>query len=210
MSDNGMILHITAAGRAQKAACRLAGLSLPKFSGWVIDQAVTQTIDAPVIDPLYASSKAGETLVYAIDAEAIGIRIVVPPDFSGWVRGIALLTEDGTIYAYQRFAPENNGVYKPGGTAIRQLLILAEDGRESVEFTYSVLDIAALRSQLITEIRDELNIPALAAMLQEAQQTCLIDGNDTTAWTLDGGEPDPQCQIIPVISTIPPIDGGIE
>lgn len=206
MSDNGMILHITAAGRAQKAACRLAGLPLPRFSGWVVDKAVSQTIDAPVLDPLYASTQGGETLVYAIDAEAIGIRIVVPPSFAGWVRGIALLTEDGTVYAYQRFAPENGGVYKPVGTAIRQLLVLAEDGRSSVEFTYSVID----RDVLIDDIRAELNIPALAEMLHQAQQTCLIDGNDTSTWTLDGGEPDPLCQVIPVISTLPPIDGGID
>lgn len=72
------------------------------------------------------------------------------------------------------------------------------------------IDADAIKRTLLTEIRTELNIPALAAMLQQAQQTCLIDGNDTSTWTLDGGEPEPQCQIIPVISTLPPIDGGIE
>lgn len=152
MSNNGMILHITAAGRAQRTNARLNGSQLPRFSGWVVDTATTQNVDAPTLQALYTSTTPGETLVERIDDTAIGVRIIVPPTFAGWVRGIALKTEDGTIYAYARFAPENGGMYKPVGTAIRQLLILAEDGRETVEFTYSVVDVSAL----ITAMTDGL------------------------------------------------------
>lgn len=154
MSNNGMILHITAAGRAQRTDARLNGAVLPRFSGWVVDTATTQDVDAPTLQPLYTSTTAGETLVERIDDTAIGVRIIVPPTFAGWVRGIALLTEDGTIYAYARFAPENGGMYKPVGTAIRQLLIFAEDGRETVEFTYGVVDVSALIAAMTDDLYD--------------------------------------------------------
>lgn len=211
MSDNnGMILHVTAAGRAQRTTCRLEGLPLPKFAGWAVDTATTQDIDAPTLQPLYTSATGGETLVERIDAVAIGVRIIIPPTFAGWVRGIALLTADGTVYAYARFAPENGGMYKPVGTAIRMLLILAEDGRETVEFVYSVVDVTEIKNRLLTDIRAELNIDALEARLLSASQFCIIDGNETSTWTLDGGDPDPLCQILPTTPELPPIDGGIE
>lgn len=208
MSDNnGMILHVTAAGRAQRTTCRIDGLPLPKFSGWTVDTATTQDIDSPTLQPLYTSSTDRETLVERIDAVAIGVRIIIPPTFAGWVRGIALLTSDGTVYAYARFAPENGGMYKPVGTAIRMLLILAEDGRETVEFTYAVVDTHVMKQQLLTEIRAELNIPAIAAMLEQAMSLCTIDGNEL-GWTLDGGNPDPECQLIPIDKSLNAVGGG--
>lgn len=208
MSNNGLILHITAAGRAQRIQARLNGSALPKFSGWVVDRAETQDVDAPTLQPLYTSKQGGECLVERIDETAIGVRILIPVDFHGWVRGLALLTEDGTVYAYARFAEENGGLYKPIGTAIRQLLILAEDGRETVEFSYSVIDISLLREQITAQVRNELNIPHLAALLQDALKLCAVDGNDNN-FGINGGDPDPQCQLIPTDQHLTAVDGGI-
>lgn len=156
----GIVLHITAAGRRQRTDARLNGTPLPRFSGWIVDSAVTQDPENPTLEPLYTSNNPEETLIERLDDTAIAVHIVIPAGFAGWVRGLALKTEDGTVYAYCRYAESQGGLYKTDAMAIRQQLILAEDGRESVEFTYAVVSV----DYLLKQVEEGLQAPLLYAI----------------------------------------------
>lgn len=128
------------------------------------------------------------------------------------INAIAIVLENGVLWGYAPYLTQLGGLTKtPAFSWTLDLLIVeSTDAATALQLTYSPIDYRSMRDRLITDIRNELNIEELLGMLQDATKFCLIDGNETSTWVLDGGEPDPLCQILPTTTTLPPIDGGIE
>ena len=127
------------------------------------------------------------------------------------ITGVVLTLENGVVWGYAPYLPDQGGLTKTIAFSwTLDLLIVESTDATPLQLTYSPIDYRSMRDRLITDIRNELNIEELLGMLQDATKFCLIDGNETSTWVLDGGEPDPLCQILPTTTTLPPIDGGIE
>jgi hypothetical protein len=125
------------------------------------------------------------------------------------ITGIAIVLENGILWGYAPYLPAQGGLTKTIAFSWTLDLLIVEsvDDATPLQLTYEPLDYRAMRDRLLTEIRAELNIPEMAAMLEQAMRLCTIDGNES-GWTLDGGNPDPECQLIPIDQQLNAIDGG--
>jgi hypothetical protein len=121
--------------------------------------------------------------------------------------GIALLLENGTLWGYAPYLPDGGGLSKTLAMTWELDLLVVEGNAQMLSVSYEPLDYRAMRDRLLTEIRAELNIHEMAAMLEQAMRLCTIDGNES-GWTLDGGNPSPECQLIPIDQQLNAVDGG--
>lgn len=130
------------------------------------------------------------------------------------VTGVAIVLGNGVIWGYAPYLPNQGGLPKTKAFSWTLDLLITESPNDAtaLALTYEPLDYRSMRDKLLLEVRNQLNIEALADMLNQAQQTCLVDGNDlSSSWSLDGGDPEPLCQTIPIEQTLPSnIDGGIQ
>ncbi|MDQ7091753.1 MAG: hypothetical protein Q9M50_14150 [Methylococcales bacterium] len=100
-------------------------------------------------------------------------KISIPPEVEFDLRGFALRLDDGTIYAYSRYVPQTDGIYKSRGMGLQFHLVLARKSDVTFDFTYSPLDIGQMATELTTKAREALDLYLEGDFLGFLQ---LIDG----------------------------------
>ena len=121
-------------------------------------------------------SKVFSVGVLAKNDSQVGLtefKISIPPEVEFNLRGFALRLDDGTIYAYSRYVPQTDGIYKSKGMGLQFHLVLARKSDVTFDFTYSPLDIGQMATELITKAREALDLYLENDLLGFLQ---LIDG----------------------------------
>lgn len=143
-----MLLTITQAGFALETDALQLGTPVPKIKELVIDSGVSD--GQSIHTEAYVSS------VLAFERISAGVLKVfgeIPPDLEMMVRGIAIRLEDGTIYAYGKYAEQSDGFFKGRGFAFTFFAIHSRVQNVALNFTYSPLDITAISQQIADSAR---------------------------------------------------------
>ncbi len=152
-----MLLIPTPQGQALETNALINGDLLPKLTALVIDGGVlsddSTTIE--IIDEVY------RTNAIAFERISEGVTKIygeVPPDEEFRIRGIGLLMEDGTLYAYARYQPQVDGFYKGKGFAFSFFVLHSRENNTELTFSYSPLDITAIAEQIATESKTGIDL----------------------------------------------------
>ena len=106
--------------------------------------------------------------------------------FVGHITAIAILMEDGTLWGYAPYLPEQNGLDKTTAFSWTLDLVIQESTTESpaLNFTYLPLDYKAIRDKLLAEFGDTSTTGNTADMLSLAGGT--MTGNIAFNKTMTG------------------------
>lgn len=152
-----MLLIPTPQGQALETNALINGDPLPKLSALVIDGGVLpdDSTTVEVVDEVY------RTDAIAFERISEGVTKIygeVPPDEEFRIRGIGLLMEDGTLYAYARYQPQVDGFFKGKGFAFSFFVLHSRENNTELTFTYSPLDITAIAEQIATEAKTGIDL----------------------------------------------------
>lgn len=202
-------------GMAHDHAVRM-GRATPSGIAAIICYTGTPVTDVVDIKGLTASTAGSEC--YRISEENIpqtdvsAVSTLLEPELPEQLTGLHItafgyLLKNGVLWGYAPYRPDKGGLVKDNTFSLAMKLICTSTDSPTVTVEYSSLDLRELRRRLLEDVRNELNIPQLASLLHDALKLCIVDGNDN-GFSIDGGNPEPACQIIPIDQQLNAVDGG--
>lgn len=87
------------------------------------------------------------------------------------IRGIAVLLEDGALYAYTPYRPESGGFDKPSDLAFSLFVVHSHENSATLDFKYSPLDtesLAASAIEFVNQSIDERHQKIAAALISNS------------------------------------------
>jgi hypothetical protein len=151
-----LLLHITSAGMAREQDALLNGIVLSPIthivfgSGTPIDppSGATAIVQQWQAAPILIKEKLSDG--------AIKLTADLDVTVAGRIREVGLMMEDGTLYAYAPYLPDEGGLFKAAGFSFRLSVILARENISEISIRYEVVDTAALAAQIAAEARAQI------------------------------------------------------
>lgn len=151
-----MLLIPTPEGQALETNALLNGEPMPKLGALVVDDGAMADDQTPqVVHEIY------RTEAIAFERLSQGVTKIygeVPPDEEFRIRGIGLLLEDGTLYAYARYQPQVDGFFKGKGFAFSFFVLHSREEKTELTFSYSPLDITEIGERIATEAKTSIDM----------------------------------------------------
>ena len=150
------ILKITEAGLQAENQALITGI-MPIIKDFVVDggEAYEGYDGVSLIKEVYVAE------ILTKDTATVGLlklQITLTPDASYPIRGFALRLEDGTIYAYSRYEPLSDGIFKSEAWGLQFTLMLSRLSDVTFDFTYSPLDLGVMADELSARARVALDL----------------------------------------------------
>ncbi len=152
-----MLLIPTPQGQALETNALINGEPLPKLASLVIDGGVLPE-NADTVQVIQEVYRTDAIAFERISEGVTKIYGEVPPDEEFRIRGIGLMMEDGTLYAYARYQPQVDGFFKGKGFAFSFFVLHSREQNTELTFTYSPLDITAIAEQIATEAKTGIDL----------------------------------------------------
>jgi hypothetical protein len=154
-----MLLITTPQGQALETNALINGDALPKLSALIIDDGVLPNdSDDSSVEIIHEIYRTDAIAFERISEGVTKIYGEVPPDEEFRIRGIGLMMEDGTLYAYARYQPQVDGFFKGKGFAFSFFVLHSRENNTELTFTYSPLDITAIAEQIATEAKTGIDL----------------------------------------------------
>lgn len=171
-----LLLMPTRAGLDREQQALLDGSDVPAITQMVFG--FGQPVDPPsTATDLSGQFHAADILVKEKLSEgAIKLTADIGPDVEGRIREVGLKMADGTLYAYNAYMPEQDGMFKANGFVFRLAVVISRENIGELTIKYEALDVDLLAASVAQKARDAIALDHTSSLIAITRHLSSLNG----------------------------------